>query len=72
MLNVLKANGEKEEFSREKLISSIRRAGIPHDLEYEVVSHVIGKLYENIPTFEIYQHITEFLGKSKNPYQKTM
>lgn len=68
MVNVLKATGEKEEFSESKVRESIKRAGIPKDLEETVVSHVRGKLYENIPTSEIYHHIVEFLGKSPHPF----
>lgn len=62
MVNVIKANGEKEEFSEEKLRESIKRAGIPSNIEQEVIAHVKSKLYENIPTSEVYKHITEFLG----------
>ncbi len=61
MINVIKANGEKEAFSEEKLRESIKRAGIPLNIEQEVLLHVKSKLYENIPTSEVYKHITEFL-----------
>lgn len=63
MLSVLKASGQKEFFSEEKLRNSIKRAGIPARLEDKVVAHVKTKLYENIPTSEVYDHITEFLDK---------
>lgn len=63
MVNVLKATGEKEPFSDDKIISSIKRAGIPKDLQDEVLLHVKSKLYEDIPTSEVYKHITEFLDK---------
>lgn len=69
MVNVIKANGEKEEFSEEKLRESIKRAGIPSNIEQEVLLHVKSKLYENIPTSEVYKHITEFL--SKEPHLKS-
>lgn len=71
MVNVIKATGEKEEFNRDKVLNSIRRAGIPKDLQNEVLKHVESKLYENISTSEIYKHITEFLGRSSQPYTKT-
>lgn len=67
---IIKATGQKEEFSRKKLLESIKRAGIPADMQEEVLSHVQSKIYENIPTSEIYHHITEFLGKSRLPYTK--
>ncbi len=65
---IIKATGERESYSREKLIYSIRRAGIPDAMRDQVVKHVEEKLYPDIPTSEIYRHITEFLGRSAHPY----
>lgn len=65
---IIKATGEREPYSREKLIYSIRRAGIPDVMRDQVVRHVEEKLYPDIPTSEIYRHITEFLGRSAQPY----
>src|SRR3989344_2304607 len=70
MPQVLKATGQIEPFSEEKLRESIRRAGIPRDLEDNVVAHIKSKLYENIPTIEIYKHINEFLDNSSQSYSK--
>lgn len=70
-MTVLKATGAKEQFSEEKLRLSIRKAGISDNLSNEVVSHIQAKLYENIPTYEIYKHITEFLSNSPHPYTRT-
>ncbi len=69
MVTVVKATGEKEQFSEEKVLHSIRRAGIPRELEEQVLAHIKTKLYENIPTSEIYQYITTFLGNS-HPHAK--
>ena len=63
MVKVLKATGEKQDFSEDKIIDSIKRAGIPENLQTKVLSHVKSKLYENIPTNEVYHHITEFIKK---------
>lgn len=71
MVNVLKATGDREPFSEAKVRSSIHRAGIPDELQNQVVEHIKTKLYENIPTSQIYHHITEFLEKSPSPYSKT-
>lgn len=68
MVNVVKSTGEKEQFSEEKLRASIIRAGIPKEIENQVISHIKTKLYDNIPTSEIYRHIKEFLGSSARPY----
>lgn len=71
MLNVVKASGEVEPFSKEKVLSSIKRAGIPKSFWIEVFAHVQSKLYNNIPTSVIYKHIEEFLEKGPNPYYKS-
>lgn len=71
MLNVLKAGGQKEKFSEEKLLVSIQRAGVPKNLWEDAVSHVKSKLYDNIPTKEIYKHIAESLENSPHPFSKS-
>jgi Holliday junction resolvase-like predicted endonuclease len=64
MVSVIKATGEKEEFSEDKVRTSAQRAGISKELQPQVVEHVKSNLYENIPTSEIYRHIMEFLEKT--------
>ena len=71
-IQVLKASGEKEPFSEDKVRRSIRRTRIPKKLEDEVVRHVRDSLYSGIPTAEIYRHISEFLGNSSYPYTRTV
>lgn len=71
MVNVVKANGEGEPFSEEKVRSSIKRAGIPAEIEEEVLSHVKTKLFEGITTAEIYRHVVEFLEKSPDPFSRS-
>ncbi len=66
VLNVIKATGEIEPFSEDKVRSSIQRAGIQKDLQEQALMHVKKELYENIPTSEIYHHITEYLGKTSS------
>ena len=70
MTSVIKANGDSQTFSESKILESIRRAGISADLQTRVLEHVKNKLRENIPTSEIYHHITEFL-ENENPFAKT-
>lgn len=65
MPNVIKANGEKEPFSEEKLRASIKRAGLPLNIQDKVIKHVESKLYENIPTAEVYKHLTEYLQEDQ-------
>lgn len=70
-MHILKADGSFEEFSEKKLIASIERARIPEHIQTQVLMHVKSKLYEGIPTAEIYHHITEFLGNSPEPFTKS-
>lgn len=71
MIQVTKASGKKEEFNEEKVMASIRRARIAKSIEDKVLSHVKSKIYEGIPTSEIYHHIIEFLGESESPFSKS-
>ncbi|OGH28361.1 MAG: hypothetical protein A3E12_01760 [Candidatus Levybacteria bacterium RIFCSPHIGHO2_12_FULL_39_9] len=68
MHNVLKASGQIEPFNEAKLRVSVQRAGIDPILVENVIIHIKSKLYENIPTKEIYKHILEFLQKSPYPF----
>lgn len=69
MISITKADGTHEEFSEEKLIESIKRAGIPINLQDSLLEHVRARLYEGIPSSKIYKHIQEYLIKAKEPYQ---
>ena len=71
MVNVLKADGKLEPFSEEKLVASIKRAGIPPQIQDQVLEHVKEKLYDNIPTSEVYKHIEEFFGKSDDHFSRS-
>ena len=71
MIQVVKADGTLEPFSEEKVLDSIKRAGIPNELQMQVLSHVKSKLHDQIETWEVYHHISEFLGKSQFPYSKS-
>jgi hypothetical protein len=61
MVNVLKANGNIEQFSEEKLRDSMVRTGITQTAQNKVISNVVQKLYKNIPTSEVYRHVTKTL-----------
>jgi Holliday junction resolvase-like predicted endonuclease len=66
-ITVIKASGEREPFSSRKVILSMRRAGIPDEMQKQVISHVKSKLKDGISTGDIYRHITEFLDTSSYP-----
>ncbi len=70
-MQVIKANGQRENFSEEKVVHSVHRAGIPLALQPQVVEHIRSKVYDGMPTAEIYHHVAEFLGKSAHPYTKS-
>ena len=70
MIYVIKASGERESFSEDKLRQSARRAGIPRHIEDDVIAYIRSRLYNNIPTSEIYEDILAFLGKSSIPQGK--
>lgn len=71
MVQVIKADGTKEDFSEEKLLASVKRAGIHENLQQKVMDHIKTRLYDGIPTSEIYKHILEFLQKSDLPFSST-
>src|SRR3989344_3211965 len=62
---VVKAGGEKELFSEEKVRKSIRRAGIPRGREEEILAHVKEVLKPEMSTRVIFGHIVEFLSKGR-------
>src|ERR1035437_3241 len=66
MVNVLKANGIVEPFSEEKLRDSMSRIGISSSEQNKVISHLKSNLHENIPTFEIYEHVTSALQEQSH------
>lgn len=60
---VIKSNGEREIFSEQKVLRSMRRVGVSKELENIVLQKVKEKLYQNIKTSEIFSEISEFLRK---------
>ncbi len=65
MIQVHKANGKFEPFNEDKLRYSIQRAGIAADLQDEIVEHIKNKLYDKIPSREIFHCIEEYLEQSQ-------
>src|SRR3989304_7882727 len=64
LIQVVKASGEREPFSKEKVLISLRRAGVGRELAEDVLTIVESELYEGIPTREIYRHIFQHLRGS--------
>lgn len=70
-VTVIKATGERVPFDEQKVLSSIKRAGIPDTLQPQVLAHVREKLFPDIHTSEIYRHIIEFLSQSPYPHTRS-
>lgn len=63
---IIKATGNRELFSVDKLRSSVKRAGIPDEKSDKVINHIKGILYPDIPTSIIYKNIIEFLSEESS------
>jgi hypothetical protein len=70
MVQVVKADGTREPFSEEKVLHSIKRAGGPPELQQKVLSSIKQKIYDNIPTHDIYSFVTDELAHSDQPFSK--
>ncbi len=64
-VNVIKATGEIEPFSEEKVIASLIRAGADQPTAQKILAKIKPFLYPNIPTFEVYSVIMKALKKEK-------
>jgi hypothetical protein len=60
-INVLKASGEYEPFSEEKVRSSLKRVGVGKKLADRIVARVKEELYDGISTTEIYENVFALL-----------
>jgi hypothetical protein len=66
-INVVKAGGQKEPFVREKLESSLFRAGAKEEVIDEIVEHIVKELKEGMSTSQIYKHAFFLLQKKSKP-----
>lgn len=64
-VDVIKASGEREPFDPQKVIGSLLRAGADQSLAEKIVSQIRPRLYQNIPSFEIYDLVMQILKKEK-------
>ena len=58
---VIKRNGDREPFSEEKVYRSMRRVGVPEDLEHEAMNEIKKDLSGDVTTDEIFRKILSFL-----------
>lgn len=71
MIHVIKADGSREPFDEAKVLSSMKRAGVPKHIESQLLKEITNNVYDNIQTWEIYQWIVESLGKTDQPFTKS-
>lgn len=65
-IKVLKASGELENFSEDKVRNSLARAGADSILVDKIITHIGSELYNGISTHQIYSHIFKLLKKEKS------
>lgn len=65
LIKVIKASGEVEPFSEEKIISSLMRAGADKEAALSIVQEIKPRLYQHIPTFQIYSTVMKLLRRKE-------
>ncbi len=63
LIKVIKASGEVEPFSEEKIISSLMRAGADKETAAGIAEEIKPQLYQHIPTFQIYSTVMRLLRR---------
>ena len=66
-IKVIKASGESEVFSEEKVKNSLKRAGANPQLIEKILANLEPKLYEGISTKKIYEGVFSLLNKFQSP-----
>ncbi len=67
IMYVVKADGTREVFKRDKLLSSLRTAGAKEKTAEAVIAHVERELVDGIHTADIYRHAFDVLHKLERP-----
>ena len=65
-MKVIKFDGNKEDFSSEKVYRSAKRAGASNDLARKISKEIEGKAYPNIKTAEIYRDVKKMLNQKSS------
>lgn len=65
-MEVIKRNGEKEEFSKEKFLNSLSKSGFSEDEISKAFDEISENLHEGITTDEIYNEALQILEKESN------
>lgn len=65
---VTKVDGTTESYNEEKIRTSATRVGVPEALQSEMLMAVRDRLYDGIPTAEIFAMIKDFLREAGSPH----
>lgn len=68
---VIKANGEREVFNRDKLRASLLHSGATESATEDVLSHILSELHDNMTTSDIYQHAFSVLQQISKPVARS-
>ena len=66
-IEVVKANGQREPFVKEKLESSLFKAGADETTVNDIVDHTVRDLKDGMSTSEIYKHAFFLLRQKSKP-----
>jgi hypothetical protein len=66
-VTIIKADGEKELFSGEKLLDSLTRAGATAEVARQIVAHIEREVRDGMSTHDIYKHAFYLLHKTERP-----
>lgn len=64
---ITKHDGSKEPYNEEKIRASATRVGVPEALQNDMLMRIRDRLYDAIPTHEIFSMIKEFLREVGSP-----
>lgn len=64
-INIIKASGEREPFSEEKLRQSLGKARVSHSLTEAAVRKITGEIKDGMTTSEIYDRVFDFLREEE-------
>lgn len=67
-MEVIKANGEREEFNVEKVRASLERVSVPATIRDRIVKSVTDKIHDGISTRELYRIVFRELKKQKGGF----
>ncbi|MCX6789599.1 MAG: hypothetical protein NTZ42_03250 [Candidatus Gribaldobacteria bacterium] len=62
---IINSRGEQEQFSLQKVERSARRVGANFKLAREIAQQIERKIYNGIPTFEIFKEVKELLNQAQ-------